>query len=56
MDAAPSGVKLTTALPKKISADNSTGETQNLIASVSNQGSKEAAGYSWPWWGSTGSW
>ncbi|MCX4832573.1 LPXTG cell wall anchor domain-containing protein [Streptomyces sp. NBC_01016] len=40
VDAAPSGVKLTTALPKKISADNSTGETQNLIASVSNQGSK----------------
>ncbi|WP_425833723.1 hypothetical protein [Streptomyces fractus] len=40
MDAAPSGVKLTTALPKKISADNATGQTQNLIASVSNQGSK----------------
>ncbi|MFJ9179735.1 LPXTG cell wall anchor domain-containing protein [Streptomyces sp. NPDC102360] len=40
VDAAPSGVKLTTALPKKISADNATGETQNLVASVGNQGDK----------------
>ncbi|MGY0486549.1 LPXTG cell wall anchor domain-containing protein [Streptomyces sp. WG-D5] len=40
VDAAPSGVKLTTTLPKKISADNSTGETEDLIATVSNQGTK----------------
>ncbi|MGW2345813.1 LPXTG cell wall anchor domain-containing protein [Streptomyces sp. NPDC001661] len=40
MDAAPAGVKLTTTLPEKISADNSTGRTQNLVASVGNQGSK----------------
>ncbi|MGD6752217.1 LPXTG cell wall anchor domain-containing protein [Streptomyces sp. BH105] len=40
VDAAPSGVKLTTTLPEKISADNSTGRTRNLVASVGNQGSK----------------
>ncbi|WP_306323077.1 MULTISPECIES: hypothetical protein [unclassified Streptomyces] len=37
---APSGVKLTTLLPKKISADTKSGETENLVASVSNQGSR----------------
>lgn len=40
VDAAPSGVKLTTTLPERISADNSTGETENLVAGVENQGSK----------------
>ncbi|MEV3855368.1 LPXTG cell wall anchor domain-containing protein [Streptomyces sp. NPDC050095] len=42
MEAAPSGVKLTTGLPKKISVDNSTKETSGLVASVSNQGTKDS--------------
>ncbi|MFJ9035792.1 hypothetical protein ACIRF8_04280 [Streptomyces sp. NPDC102406] len=40
MSAAPSGVKLTTGLSEKISVDNKTRETNDLVASVSNQGSK----------------
>ncbi|WP_338696490.1 LPXTG cell wall anchor domain-containing protein [Streptomyces sp. Q6] len=42
MDAAPSGVKLTTGLPKKITVDNSTKETQNLVATVNNEGTKDS--------------
>src|SRR4051812_47776301 len=40
MGEAPSGVKLTTGLSKKISVDNSTKETNNLVASISNRGGK----------------
>ncbi|MCQ4212998.1 hypothetical protein [Streptomyces longispororuber] len=42
MDTAPAGVKLTTGLSEKISVDNSTKETKNLVASVSNQGTKDS--------------
>jgi hypothetical protein len=42
MDKAPSGVKLTTGLSKKISVDNSTKETNSLVATVKNQGSKDS--------------
>lgn len=40
MDTAPAGVELTTILPKKISVDNATGRTSDLVATVSNGGSK----------------
>ncbi|MBO1333988.1 LPXTG cell wall anchor domain-containing protein [Streptomyces sp. VRA16 Mangrove soil] len=42
MDKAPEGVTLTTTLPKKISVDNSSGETKDLVASVSNGGTKDS--------------
>ncbi|MEV5610318.1 LPXTG cell wall anchor domain-containing protein [Streptomyces sp. NPDC052225] len=42
MDKAPSGVKLTTGLPKKINVDNSTRETRNLVATVNNEGTKDS--------------
>ncbi|MYW65724.1 LPXTG cell wall anchor domain-containing protein [Streptomyces sp. SID8379] len=42
MDKAPAGVELTTTLPKKISVDNSTEETKDLVASVRNQGTEDS--------------
>ncbi|GAA2336047.1 hypothetical protein OKJ48_19610 [Streptomyces kunmingensis] len=42
MDKAPSGVELTTGLSEKISVDNSSGKTENLVVGVSNQGSKDS--------------
>ncbi|MFI0240067.1 hypothetical protein [Streptomyces sp. NPDC016845] len=42
MDEAPAGVKLSTGLSEKISVDNSTKETSDLVASVSNQGTKDS--------------
>ncbi|MFJ8826328.1 hypothetical protein ACIREE_31735 [Streptomyces sp. NPDC102467] len=42
MDKAPAGVELTTSLSEKITVDNSTKETNNLVAGVTNKGSKES--------------
>ncbi|MGY0024042.1 hypothetical protein ACVHNB_34385 [Streptomyces sp. YJ-C3] len=42
VDEAPAGVELTTGLSKKISADNATGETSGLTASLSNKGTKDS--------------
>lgn len=42
VDEAPAGVKLSTGLSEKISVDNSTMETSNLVAGVSNQGTKDS--------------
>ncbi|MEV1019209.1 hypothetical protein [Streptomyces sp. NPDC050264] len=42
VDTAPAGVKLTTGLSEKISVDNSTKETKNLVAGLSNKGTKDS--------------
>ncbi|MEU6392729.1 hypothetical protein [Streptomyces sp. NPDC046939] len=42
VDEAPAGVKLSTGLSEKISVDNATKETKNLVASISNQGTKDS--------------
>ncbi|MFI7384751.1 hypothetical protein [Streptomyces sp. NPDC049813] len=42
VDKAPAGVALRTGLSERITADNTTGETKNLVAGVSNTGSKDS--------------
>ncbi|MER5945048.1 LPXTG cell wall anchor domain-containing protein [Streptomyces sp. NPDC001904] len=42
MGKAPDGVEPTTALPKKITVDNATGKTKDLVATVSNKGTKDS--------------
>ncbi|MFD8570561.1 LPXTG cell wall anchor domain-containing protein [Streptomyces sp. NPDC059639] len=42
MGKAPAGVEPTTTLPKKISVDNSTGKTKDLVATVQNKGTEDS--------------
>ncbi|WP_353942564.1 LPXTG cell wall anchor domain-containing protein [Streptomyces sp. HUAS MG91] len=42
MSKAPDGVEPTTTLPKKISVDNATGKTRDLVATVHNKGTKDS--------------
>ncbi|NEB74845.1 hypothetical protein G3I40_06300 [Streptomyces sp. SID14478] len=42
MDKAPAGTTLTTGLSERISVDNATRETKNLVAGVSNEGTKDS--------------